>query len=239
MLWYCSKAAWEIADSLHYSKSPSYMLDENINYHSYTSIIRDVRILQNRGVKVLMNVDDAYSWNTPFPFTTYDGKQLNAQQFSKFIKTCVIDSLHLDGIVLDLEHLRDTAVNSDFISIIEELGKYFGSLSSNKNTTIYTATIYDGANVGYQVGQSIKVAKYFNFVMDMGYFENDIYRFNLWAKYIGASKTMIGLTTRYNPLPKSVIAAEWEPQEGTKAGIMVFGANADSSYANTILRAVK
>ena len=40
--------AWEIADSLHYCKRPSYMLDENINYQSYTSIIRDVRILQNR-----------------------------------------------------------------------------------------------------------------------------------------------------------------------------------------------
>ena len=91
---------WELADSVHYSTG--WM--RNINYHYYSEVIRDIKILQNRGVKVLMNVDDAASWSTSTPFTTYDGTELNYQQFAEFIKICAIDSMHLDGISLDIEH---------------------------------------------------------------------------------------------------------------------------------------
>src|ERR1700753_278223 len=65
--------AWEMADSVHYGSSSSYILTVNPHYHSYASIIADVRTLQSRGVKVLMNVDDATSWNTTTPFTTWNG----------------------------------------------------------------------------------------------------------------------------------------------------------------------
>ena len=229
--------AWEMADSLHYSKSNSYMF-KNI-YSSYASILNDVRTLQARGVKVLMNVDDTYLWNTPLPFTAYDGTKMNTQQFAAFVKSCVIDNLQLNGIALDLEHLGVAEATFDYINLIKEFGKYFGPQSSNSNSTIYTAAISDGSRVSYSIGKSVDNASYFNFVMDISYYEDNNYRFNTWAKNIGASKTMIGLTIRFNNINKAVTSAQWEPQIGTKAGIMVFGANVDSSYTNTILRSVR
>ena len=230
--------AWEMADSVHYGSSSSYILTVNPYYHSYKSIINDVRVLQARGVKVLMNVDDATSWNTTHPFTTYNGTQLTYTQFASFVKACIIDSLHFDGIALDVEHMGSTAANTNFTNLVKEFGKYFGPLSINSTTTIYTAAIYDGAQAGFAIGQSTAVAKYLNFVEDMGYFENNTTRFNRWANTIGASKTMIGVSKQYNSLSNATTAAAWEPSGATKAGIMVFAGNVDSSYTNTIFRAV-
>ncbi len=110
---------WELADSVHYSTG--WM--RNVNYHYYSEILRDVRILQSRGVKVLMNVDDAPSWSTSTPFTTYDSVKYDYQQFAEFIKTCAIDSFHLDGISLDIEHRAQA--NSNYKSIIKRTGKIF------------------------------------------------------------------------------------------------------------------
>lgn len=230
--------AWEMADSVHYGSASSYILTSNPNYHSYASIIADVRTLQARGVKVLMNVDDATSWNTTQPFTTYNGTHLTYTQFASFVKACIIDSLHFDGIALDVEHLGSTAANTNYTNLIKQFGSYFGPLSSNSTTTIYTAAIYDGAQAGYAIGQSTSVAQYLNFVEDMGYSENNTTRFNRWANVIGASKTMIGVSKQYNSLSNATTAAAWEPSGATKAGIMVFAGNVDSSYTNTIFRAV-
>ena len=47
---------WELADSTDYHTG--WMTTTNRNYHYYSQIIRDIRTLQARGVKVLMNVDD-------------------------------------------------------------------------------------------------------------------------------------------------------------------------------------
>jgi hypothetical protein len=231
--------AWEMADSVHYGSSSAYIITVNPNYHSYKSIINDVRVLQSRGVKVLMNVDDATSWNTTTPFTTYNGTKLSYQQFAAFVKACIIDSLHFDGIALDVEHMGSTAANTNFTNLIKEFGKYFGPLSSNSTSTVYTAAIYDGAQAGFAIGQSPAVAQYLNFVEDMGYFENNTTRFNRWANSIGASKTMIGVSKQYNSLSNAKTAAAWEPSGGTKAGIMVFAGNVDSSYTNAIFRAIK
>jgi hypothetical protein len=231
--------AWEMADSVHYGSSSAYILTVNPHYHSYASIIADVRTLQARGVKVLMNVDDATSWNSTTPFTTYNGTGLTYLQFAAFVKACVIDSLHFDGIALDVEHLGSMAANTNYTNLIKAFGSYFGPLSSNSSTTIYTAAIYDGAQAGFAIGQSTSVAQYLNFVEDQGYFENNTTRFNRWAKHIGDSKTMIGVSKQYNSLSNATTAAAFEPTGGTKAGIMVFAGNVDSSYTNTIFRAVK
>ena len=231
-------SAWEMADSVHYGSSSSYILTVNPHYHSYHSIIADVRVLQARGVKVLMNVDDASSWNTTTPFTTYNGTGLTYSQFALFVKNCIIDSLHFDGIALDVEHLGSTAANMNYTNLIKAFGSYFGPLSANSTTTIYTAAIYDGAQAGYAIGQSTTVAQYLNFVEDMGYFENNTTRFNRWANTIGHSKTMIGISKQYNSLSNATTAAAWEPSGAKKAGIMVFAANVDSSYSNTIFRAI-
>ena len=230
---------WEMADSVHYGSSSSYILTANPHYHYYADIVRDARVLQARGVKVLWNVDDKTAWNTTTPFTTWNGAALNYHQFASFVKACVIDSLHFDGIALDVEHMGSTAANTNYTNLIKEFGLYFGPLSANSTTTIYTAAIYDGARAGFAIGQSPTVAQYLNFVEDMGYFENNTTRFNRWANFIGPSKTMIGVSKQYNSKSNASTAAAWEPSSGTKAGIMVFAGNVDSSYTNTIFRAVR
>lgn len=230
--------AWEMADSVHYGKSDSYILTVNPNYHSYKSILQHVRTLQKAGVKVLMNVDDANSWNTATPFTDYQGKGLNYQQFASFVKACITDSLHFDGIALDVEHMANTPANSNFIALIKELGKYYGPLSPDSNYTIYTAAIYTGGQAGYAIGQSPDVAKYLNFVQDMGYFQNNVTRFYRWSDSIGAAKTMIGVAKVYNTLTNAKTAATWQPTTGSKAGIMVFAGNVDSGYTNATFRAL-
>jgi hypothetical protein len=232
-------SAWEMADSVHYGSSSSYILTVNPNYHSYKSIIDHVRILQARGVKVLMNVDDAASWNTTTPFTTYNGTGLTYLQFASFVKACIIDSLHFDGIALDVEHMGSTAANTNFTNLIKAFGAYFGPLSSNPTGTVYTAAIYTGGQAGYAIGQSTTVAAYLNFVEDMGYSQNNTTRFNRWANVIGAAKTMIGVSKQYNTVSTAITAAAWQPTSGAhKAGIMVFAGNVDSSYTGRILRAV-
>ena len=231
--------AWELADSVHYGSDSSYILTVNPHYHSYASILADVHTLQAAGVKVLMNVDDAAAWNTTTPFTTYNGTGLTYTQFAAFLNACIIDSLHFDGIALDVEHLGSTPANTNYTNLVKAFGSYFGPKSANSTTTIYTAAIYNGAEAGYAIGQSTTVAQYLNFVEDMGYWENNTTRFDLWANHIGDSKTMVGVSKQYNTLSNATTAAAWEPSGGTKAGIMVFAGNVDSSYTNTIFRAVK
>lgn len=230
--------AWEMADSVHYGSSSAYILNVNPNYHSYRSIINHVRILQARGVKVLMNVDDAASWNTTTPFTTYKGQGLSYLQFAAFVKACIVDSLHFDGIALDVEHMGSTPANTNFTNLVKAFGAYFGPLSSNPSNTVYTAAIYSGGQAGYAIGQSTSVAAYLNFVEDMGYNQNNTTRFNRWANYIGASKMMIGVSKQMNSINNAITAAGWQPSNGTKAGIMVFAGNVDSSYTNRVFRAL-
>ncbi|HUI30396.1 MAG TPA: T9SS type A sorting domain-containing protein [Candidatus Acidoferrales bacterium] len=226
---------WELADSAHYSTG--WMTTTNVNYHYYGEIIRDIRILQARGVKVLMNVDDAASWSTPTPFTAYDGTKYDYQQFATFIKTCAIDSLHLDGISLDIEH--GATGNTNYIALIKEIGKYFGPLSSNSNSQIYAAAIYAGGAPGSVIGRSRDVAAYLNFVMDIAYFSpNYISRFNQWADSIGSSKTMVGVLNDYYDLSTATAAAAWQPTSSPKAGIMVFAANNLKSYTDAVFNAL-
>jgi Secretion system C-terminal sorting domain/Glycosyl hydrolases family 18 len=225
---------WELADSIHYSTG--WM--RNVNYHYYCEIIRDVRILQARGIKVLMNVDDAASWSTSTPFTTYDGIKYNSQQFASFIKTCAIDSLHLDGISLDIEH--KATGNDDYITLINEIGKYFGPLSSNSTTQMYIAAIYSGGRPGSVIGKSKDVAAYLNFIMDIAYFSSDYAnRFNQWADSIGSSKTMIGVLNDFYDLSYAALAAAWQPASSTKAGIMVYAANNLKSYTDSVFNSLE
>jgi hypothetical protein len=224
---------WELADSVHYSTG--WM--RNVNYHYYSEIIRDVRILQARGVKVLMNVDDAASWSTSTPFTSYDGKKYDYQQFAAFIKSCAIDSLHLDGISLDIEH--GATGNAAYIALLKEIGKYFGPLSSHAASQIYTAAIYSGGAPGYVIGKSRDVAAYFSFVMDMAYFSSKyIARFSQWADSIGASKTLVGVLNDYFDLAYATNVAAWQPASPPKAGIMVYAANNLKSYTDAVFSAL-
>ena len=224
---------WELADSAHYNSG--WM--RNVNYHSYSEIIRDIRVLQARGVKVLMNVDDAASWSTATPFTTHDGTKLSAQQFAAFVRACAIDSLHLDGISLDIEH-KATA-NADYIGLLKELGKYFGPLSPDSASQMYIAAIYSGGWPGPVVGKSKEITAHMNFVMDMAYFNrNYAARFNQWADSIGASKVMVGVLNDYYDLAYAMQAAAWQPANPPKAGMMVYAANNLKSYTDGVFGAL-
>jgi hypothetical protein len=224
---------WELADSTHYSSG--WM--RNVNYHSYAEIIKDVRILQRRGVKVLMNVDDAASWSTTTPFKTYDGKGLTPQEFAVFIKTCAIDSVHLDGISLDIEH--GATGNAAYIALIKEIGRYFGPLSANSTSQIYTAAIYSGGAPGPVIGKSRDLAAHFNFAMDMAYFTWDyVARFRQWADSIGSSRTMVGVLNDYYDVTRAISAAAWQPAIPPKAGIMVYAANNLKSYTDAVFNAL-
>jgi len=230
--------AWELSDSAHYGSTSSYILTVNPNYHYYKQIINDIKTLQARGVKVLWNIDDANSWNTTLPFTTYNGTHLNATQYAAFVKANIIDSLHLDGICLDIEHMYSTAANANYQALLTAFGTQFGPKSIDSLNRIYTAAIYDSAQASYAIGQSVQIASYMNFVMDMGYDEDNTYRFNLWANYIGPEKTMIGVSNQYNTLIDAEAAAAWEPLTGIKAGIMVYAANVNKPYTDTIFGAL-
>ncbi len=48
---------WELADTVHYNSG--WM--QNAYYHSKRQILADIQTLRSRGIKVLMNVDDAAS----------------------------------------------------------------------------------------------------------------------------------------------------------------------------------
>ena len=90
---------WELADTVHYNTG--WM--QNAYYKNKKQILTDIQALRSRGVKVLMNVDDAASWSTATPFTTYNGTAYNYVQFASFINDCV-NTVGFDGISLDVRN---------------------------------------------------------------------------------------------------------------------------------------
>jgi hypothetical protein len=223
---------WELADSVHYHTT--WM--RNVVYSSYAQIRRDMQELRSRGVKVLMNVDDAKSWSTATPFTTWDGKALSAQEFAAFIKACA-DSAGFDGISLDVEH--GATGNGAYVTLLKEIGKYFGPMSADSTTSMYIAAIYSGGAPGSTVGKSKEIAARMNFVMDMAYFNlNYVARFNQWADSIGASKVMIGVLNDYNDLAFVAAVGAWQPAHPPKAGVMVYAANNVKSYTDSAFNAL-
>jgi hypothetical protein len=232
---------FELCDSVHYGKSSSYILTINGGpYKYYKQILNDVQLLRSKGIKVLMNVDDTKAWSTAVPFTTWDGKQLNYQQYAAFIDSC-ITAIGLDGISLDIEH--SATDNAYYRNLIIELGKYAGPLSSNSRTRIYTAAIYlssYGVPGPTVIGYDKSVAAYLNFVMDMGYFQDNNKRFKRWADSLGNSKVMIGFShdDANNPLSVAAVLAAWHPVPD-KAGIMVFAGNVNKLYTDSIFTALE
>ncbi len=69
-----------------------------------------------------MNVDDAASWSTATPFTTYNGTGYNATQFASFVT--LREYGWLDGISLDVEH--GATANTNYRNLIAAFGAYFG-----------------------------------------------------------------------------------------------------------------
>lgn len=227
---------FELGDSVHYGSSSSYIL--NINggpYKYYKQIIDDVRTLRARGIKVLMNVDDAASWQTTTPFTDYTGAGKNYQQYAALISQMAA-AVPFDGIALDVEHFTGNA-NSNFTNLVREFGKYFGPKSSNPSNTIYTAAIYSGRSSGNAIGKNTTTAAYFNFVEDMGYSSNYQTRFNNYANVIGAGKVMDGFSHQINSLSNALAYCAWAKPKPA-AGVMVFAGNVNKSYTDQIFAAI-
>ncbi len=238
---------FEMADSVHYTSTG--WIFKNPNYPNYAALFRDIKILQAKGVKVLWNIDDAPSWQTSSPFTDYSGKKLSAAQYAALVKACVIDSLHMDGIALDQEHITpySTEPNSNYLSVLKNLSAYFGLSSSNPSTIFTSATGYD-VTYGWRPIQSDKsYAANMNFVMDMGYWQTNQQRITTrlprFANIAGFGwpKTMTGVDAEQGAqsnLSESILSAQWQPSGTYKAGIMVYAANGDTSYAGKVFRAV-
>ena len=242
---------FEMADSIHYGSTSSYMFS-NANYKSYKAILADVQVLQSKGVKVLWNIDDASAWQTATPFTTYNGVGLTAAQYAAFVKSCVIDSLHMDGIALDQEHIQpySTTPNTNYLAVLNSLSSYFGLKSSNPLTIFTSATGYNVAYGLNPIKNNTAYAANMNFVMDMGYNVSNSYRVNTRLKpfasitNFGWPKTMTGVDVEGNTVGGSQfiqdsISSAWEPSGTNKAGIMVYAANGDTAYAGRIFRAYK
>jgi hypothetical protein len=220
---------WELADTVHYNSG--WM--QNAYYHSKRQILADIQTLRSRGIKVLMNVDDAASWSTATPFTTYNGTAYNYQQFASFINTCV-NTVGFDGISLDVEH--GATDNTNYRNLIRELGNYFGPLSSDPSNKIYTGAFYSGGAPG-PIFRETALSQYLNFVMDMGYFQNNTTRFNYWANTLGNAKVMIGMSYDDNSQSSAITEAQRHPTPD-KAGIMVFAANKNKVYTDAIFAAL-
>ena len=222
---------WELADTAHYDTQ--WM--RNRIYTSKKHICDDIKTLQERGLVVLMNVDDAASWSTEVPFTTWDGKKLDYREFAAFIDSCVT-VVGFDGISLDVEH--NAVDNTHYRNLITEFGKYFGPLSSDSLGKMYIAAIYNSRyGVPGEIFREEALSRYLNFVMDMGYHHNNDTRFNFWADPLGSSKVMLGMSHEDNTIESAVDWISRHPAPETP-GIMVYAGNVNKTYTDSIFSAL-
>jgi hypothetical protein len=225
---------FELGDPTHYGNSSSYILNiPGGPYKTYQQIINDIHTLRSRGVHVIMNVDDAPSWQTTTPFTDYQGVKKTYTEYAALVNQ-MAKAVPFDGIALDVEHFSGAA-NQNYINLIREFGKYFGPESSNPNNTLYTAAIYSGAQSGNSIGKNAATAAYFNFVMDMGYSQNYQTRFNNYASVIGPGKVMDGFSHQLSPISNALAYCTWAYPKA--AGVMVFAGNVNKDYTDQILTA--
>jgi len=222
---------WELADTVHYSTGAMH----NKIYTSKKQILDDIQALRNRGIFVLMNLDDAASWSTATPFTTWNKKALDCRQFAAFVDSCITVA-GFDGISLDVEH--KAVDNTDYRNLIKELGRYFGPLSSAATSKIYTGAFYTSQfTAPGTIFRDSSLGRYLNFIMDMGYSHDNDERFAYWTAGLGNSKVMNGMSHQYNDLKSAVSWASWHPVP-EKAGVMVFAANVNKHYTDTIFTAL-
>jgi hypothetical protein len=222
---------WELADTTHYNSGAMH----NKVYTAKKQILNDIQTLRKRGVFVLMNVDDAASWSTSIPFTTWNKKALDYRQFAAFIDSCVT-AVGFDGISLDVEHKATD--NTDYRNLIKELGRYFGPYSSNATSKIYTGAFYTSQfTAPGKIFRDTSLSRYMNFIMDMGYSHDNTERFNFWAATLGNSRVMNGMSHQYNDLKSAITWASWHPTP-EKAGVMVFAGNVNKQYTDTIFAAL-
>lgn len=119
--------------------------------------------------------------------------------------------------------------------MIKELGKYFGPLSPDSLAKMYIGAVYESRyGVPGEIFREEELSRYLNFVMDMGYTHEDQQRFDFWADHLGSDKVMLGMSHQDNSLDSAIDWLSLHPAPET-AGIMVYAANVNKIYTDSIL----
>ncbi|MBB5619257.1 hypothetical protein HDE69_000293 [Pedobacter cryoconitis] len=246
---------WQYLDTLKYPAGTGMMG----NYKSYGAYFSDVKALQQRGIKVLQNVDDAASWQDAKP----DG-YATPELWATALKQTLIDKYHLDGISLDIEHpgkkpnpippfpkfseigyngwySGSMDANPNFLSCIGALTKYFGP-KANNNTQLHTATgldVYSWNKIAEKYVDAIdyfQVQSYDRKVTDCQLMMN----YAVGTNKIPASKMVFGSYAEGGKSQaEDAKLAKWKPTQGQKGGMMVYTYNANTAYAKVILDSLR
>lgn len=246
---------WQYLDTLKYPAGTGMMA----SYNSYGAYFNDIKALQKRGIAVLQNVDDAASWQDAKP----DGYG-TPEAWATALKQTLIDKYNLDGISLDIEHsgkkpnpippfpkFADIGyygwysgsmdANSNFLSCIGALTKYFGP-KANNNKQLHTATgldVYSWNKIAEKYADAIdyfQVQSYDRKVADCQLMMN----YAVGTNKIPASKMVFGSYAEGGKSQaEDINLAKWKPTQGQKGGIMVYTFNANVPYANAVLQALR
>ncbi|AQX06920.1 endo-beta-N-acetylglucosaminidase [Elizabethkingia meningoseptica] len=229
------------------------------SFTSYKDLDNQIRSLQSRGIKVLQNIDDDMSWQSSKP-----GGFASAAAYGDAIKSIVIDKWKLDGISLDVEHSGakpnpiptfpgyaatgyngwysgSMAATPEFLNVIRELTKYFGTTAPN-NKQLQIAS-------GIDVYSWNKIME--NFRTNFNYIQLQSYGAN-----VSRTTLMMNYATGTNKIPANkmvfgayaeggtnqandVLVAKWVPSQGAKGGMMIYTYNSNVNYANAVKNAVK
>ena len=188
---------------------------------TWEEILSQAHAAQGNGVKVCVSIIPPNSdliWNTiPDPETF-------AQNVSN-----LVTEWGLDGIDIDPEQ-GGVVDNDTFVAVVQALSKYFGPASDK-------GLIMSFASYEFENDEPVLTpcASLFNYVMLMGYFwlyDTMIAEFNQYAAVVGSQNLMFGIggDPWQTPLSETKLLAAWQPANGTKAGMMEFNINDDTSY---------
>lgn len=176
----------------------------------------------NNGVKVcasLMPPNADLIWNKiPDPDT-----------FAKNVYD-LIQQWGLNGINIDPEQGQGVVGNEVFVSVVQALSQYFGPASGTGLIMSFASYIEESDELVLQ-----NCASLFDHVMLMGYFwdyNTMISNFDQYSQLISSQNLMFGIggDPWQTPLSETKDLVVWEPDNGTKGGMMEFNINDDSNY---------
>ncbi|WP_343561689.1 endo-beta-N-acetylglucosaminidase F3 [Sphingobacterium sp.] len=229
------------------------------SFKSYQDLHDQIRILQQRGIKVLQNVDDDKNWQTSSP-----GGFSSATAFADSLKSILIDRWGFDGISLDIEHngtkpnpippfpgyeatgytswySSSMAATPEFLDVIRAFTKYFGTTAPNQKEL----HIASGINVYAWDKIMENFGENFNYVQLQSY-DRKLEDIKRMMKYltstnkIPANKVVFGAYAEGNRgLKNDIEIAKWNPDEGKKGGMMIYTYNSNIVYADSVKRSVK
>ena len=178
-------------------------------------VLAAVKKLQANGQKVIMSLIDTPStnWN-----------QIDLVTFAQSVKNIVIDEWGLYGVDIDAESSMDpTDYVPAFIELAAEIRKAIGP------DKILTCTCYKG-NADDQTILAA-TAQYFDGLNLMAYFYNKdemIALFNTYAQWFDPSRITVGVKAGVTPLDEVASLAKWQPQSGSKGGMMLWTLSEDN-----------